>query len=62
MKNALEQTREQSRGMLEVVEKMSEEEIIEHNSNHDGPNYGETIIELMMEKSATPEEEREWWE
>ena len=28
MKNALEQTREQSRGMLEVVEKMSEEEII----------------------------------
>jgi hypothetical protein len=61
MKNALEQTREQSRGMLEVVEKMSEEEIIEHNGNHDSTNYGETIIELMMEKSATPDEEKEWW-
>ena len=48
MKNALEQTREQSRGMLEVAEKMSEEEIIQHNVNHDGFTYGESIIELMI--------------
>ena len=61
MKNALEQTREQSRGMLEVVEKMSEEEVIQHNVNNDGFTCGESIIELMMVKSGTADEEKEWW-
>ena len=32
MKNALEQTRNQSRGMLEAVEKLTEEEVIEFHS------------------------------
>ena len=64
-KNALEQTREQSRGMLEVVEKMTEEEIIQHKSSRasmltssEGFTYGESIIDLMMEKSGTAEEEK----
>ena len=68
MKNALEQTREQSRGMLEVVEKMTEEEIIQHNcsrasmlTSSEGFTYGESIIDLMMEKSGTAAEEKEWW-
>ena len=47
-----------------MVEKMSEEEIIQHNVNHDGISYGESIIELMMVKrmeSDTRDNEIEWW-
>ena len=54
--------------MLEVVEKMTEEEIIHHNTNRssmltssEGFAYGESIIELMMEKSGIADEEKEWW-
>ena len=59
MKNALEQTREQARGMLEVVDKLSEEEVIEHYSNHDSSGHGEAIIDIMLEKTSTPQDERE---
>ena len=41
MKNALEQTRAQSRSMLEAVEKMTEEEVIEYTS---------TLYARIMEK------------
>ena len=59
MKNALEQTRRQSRGMLEVVEKLTEEEVIEFYSHNNCEFYGEAIIDLMMNVTQTPAEERE---
>ena len=58
MKNALEQTRRQSRGMLEVVEKLTEEEVIEFYSLNNCEYYGEAIIDLMMNVTQTAAEER----
>ena len=57
MKNALEQTRMQSRGTLEAAEKLTEEAIIEYHSINHCQSYGETIIAKMLEKSlVTPGE------
>ena len=61
MKNALEQTRAQSRGMLEAVEKMTEEEVIEYHVNNECSSHGEGIIDMMMKKSTMPPEERGKW-
>lgn len=61
MKNALEQTRVQSRGMLEAVEKLTEPEIIELHSNDDYQSYGEAIIDKMLEKSSVAPSERDTW-
>ena len=61
MKNALEQTRMQSRGTLEAVEKLTEEEIIAYHSINDCQSYGEAIIAKMFEKSSvTPGEVDKW--
>ena len=48
--------------MLEVVEKMTEEEIIQYNySRASVETIGESIIDLMIDKSNVADEEKEWW-
>ena len=59
MKNALEQTRAQSRGTLEAVAKLTEEEVIEYHSVNDCQSYGEAIIVKLLEKPSVTPEERE---
>ena len=49
MNNALDQTRMQSRGTLEAVEKLTEEEVIEYHSNNECQSYGEAIIMKILE-------------
>ena len=61
MKNALEQTRAQSRHMLEAVEKMTEEEVIEHHLNNKCSSHGEAVIDMMMKNATMPPEEIGRW-
>ena len=61
MRNALEQTRAQSRGMLEAVEKITEEEVIEYHLNNGCSSHGEAIIDMITNTSTMPPEERGKW-
>ena len=48
-----------ARGMLEAVDKLTEEEIFELHSNDNYQSYGEAIIDKMLEKSSVAPIERE---
>ena len=61
MKNAVKQTRAKSRSMLESVEKMTEEEVIEYHLNNVCSSHGEAIVDMIMNKSTMPPEERGKW-